>query len=103
MSLFVEVFDVEKGCQVIINLDTLLEIAPKQRLDNGKVVDDGCDLFFADGAAVGGKRAMKVRDSYSMFKQFAMQTVSADDVAKVNGRISAGIKKEKAPIEIPTL
>ena len=103
MSLFVEVFDVEKGCQVIINLDTLLEIAPKQRLDNGKVVDDGCDLFFADGAAVGGKRAMKVRDSYSMFKQFAMQTVSAEDVAKVANRISTGIKKEKAPVEIPTL
>jgi hypothetical protein len=103
MSLFVEVFDVEKGCQVIVNLDTLLEIAPKQRLENGKVVDDGCDLFFADGAAVGGKRAMKVRDSYAMFKQFAMQTVSSDDIAKLNGRISTGVKKEKAPIEIPTL
>jgi hypothetical protein len=103
MSLFVEVFDVEKNCQVIINLDSILEIAPKQRLDSGKIVDDGCDLFFADGAAVGGKRAMKVRDSYAMFKQFAMQTVSADDVARVNGRISSGIKKEKAPIEIPTL
>ena len=103
MSLFVEVFDVEKSCQVIINLDTVLEVAPKQKLVNGRVTDDGCDLFFADSTSTGGKRAMKVRDSYSMFKQFAMQTVSADDVAKVNGRISTGIKKEKAPIEIPTL
>jgi len=103
MSLFVEVFDVEKNCQVIINLDTLLEVAPKQKLVGGKVTDDGCDLFFTDGAAVGGKRAMKVRDSYSMFKQFAMQTVSADDIAKLNGRVSTGVKKEKAPIEIPTL
>lgn len=103
MSLFVEVFDLEKNCQVIINLDTLLEIAPKQKLINGKVADDGCDLFFADGASVGGKRAMKVRDSYAMFKQFAMQTVSAEDVAKVANRVSNGITKQKAPVEIPTL
>ena len=101
MSIFVEVFDLEKNCNIIINLETVLEIAPKQKLANGRVVDDGCDLFFADGAAVGGKRAMKVRDSYAMFKQFAMQTVSANDVAKVNGRISAGVTKE--PIKIPTL
>lgn len=103
MSLFVEVFDLEKNCNVIINLDSLLEIAPKQKLVGNRVADDGCDLFFADGAAVGGKRTMKVRDSYSMFKQFAMQTVSADDVAKVNGRVSSGVTKEKAPITIPTL
>jgi len=93
----------EKNCNVIINLDSLLEIAPKQKLVGNRVADDGCDLFFADGAAVGGKRTMKVRDSYSMFKQFAMQTVSADDVAKVNGRVSSGVTKEKAPITIPTL
>ena len=103
MALFVEIDSVDKQCKVIINLDTLLEVAPKQKLVGGKVTDDGCDLFFTDGAAVGGKRAMKVRDSYSMFKQFAMQTVSADDIAKLNGRVSTGVKKEKAPIEIPTL
>jgi len=103
MSIFVEVFDLEKNCNIIINLETVLEIAPKQKLANGRVVDDGCDLFFADGAAVGGKRAMKVRDSYTMFKQFALQTVSAEDVAKVSARVSTGIVKQKAPIEIPTL
>jgi hypothetical protein len=63
----------------------------------------GCEIAFPDQASVGGKRTMKVTDSYSMFKQFAMQTVSAEDIAKLNGRVSNGVKKEKAPIEIPTL
>jgi len=105
MSLFIEVNDVEKGCQVIINLDEVMEIAPKVRRENNKLVDDGCDIFFADSAAVGGKRAMKVTDSYTLFKQFVMQTVSADDIAKVNGRIKVSGKKEPAPVpelNIPT-
>lgn len=82
MAMFVEVFDEAKGCEIIINLDEVMEVAPKIKLENGVRVDGGCDLFFRDSAAVGGKRALKVRDSYSLFKQFAMQTVSADDVAK---------------------
>ena len=90
MSLFVELNDVEKGCQVIINLDTVMEIAP---LRTG-----GCEIAFPDQASVGGKRTMKVTDSYSMFKQLALQVVSADDIAKVNGRIAAG-KKEKPPVD----
>jgi hypothetical protein len=90
MSLFVEVNDVEKGCQVIINLDTVMEIAP---LRTG-----GCEIAFPDQASVGGKRTMKVTDSYAMFKQLALQVVSAEDIAKVNGRIAAG-KKEKPPVD----
>ena len=74
MALFVEVNSVDKGCKVIINLESVLEIAP---LRSG-----GCDLFFPDDAAVGGKTAMKVTDSYEAFKQFAMETVSADDIAR---------------------
>jgi hypothetical protein len=73
MSLFIEVDSVEKNCKVIINLDSILEIAP---LRGG-----GCDLFITDSASVGGKVSMKVKDSYSLFKQFAMQTVSPDDIA----------------------
>jgi len=33
-----------------------------------------------------------------MFKQLALQVVSAEDIAKVNGRIAAG-KKEKPPVD----
>ena len=91
MSLFVEVESVEKKCKVIINLDSVMEIAP--------LLAGGCDLFFSDQAAVGGKMSMKVKDSYELFKQFAMQTVSSEDIAK-----RFPTKKSKdAPIEIPTL
>jgi hypothetical protein len=99
MALFVEVDDVEKGCKVIINLDSVMEVAPLRA--------GGCELFFPDAAAVGGKRSMKVKDSYPLFKQFAMQQVSAEDIARVNGR-SKSVIKEKAPVgdilgNIPTL
>lgn len=74
MSLFVEVNSVDKGCPVIINLDSVMEIAP--------LASGGCALFFPDSAAVGGKTAMKVTDSYEQFKQFAIQPVSAEDIAR---------------------
>jgi hypothetical protein len=90
MSLFVEVESIEKNCKVIINLDEVLEIAP--------LAKGGCDLFFNDAAAVGGTRVMKVKNNYDLFTQFAMQTVSSDDIAKrVKGL------KAAAGMEIPKL
>jgi hypothetical protein len=74
MSLFVEVQSVDKGCKVIINLDMVVEIAP--------LAAGGCDIFYSDSAAVNGKTAMKVKDSYALFQQLAMQTVSSEDIAK---------------------
>jgi hypothetical protein len=94
MALFIEVNDVEKKCQVIINLDSVMEIAP--------LWSGGCELAFPDQASVGGKRTMKVKDSYLLFKQMAIQPVSAEDVARVNGR-NKGIVKEKAPVDIPDI
>jgi hypothetical protein len=85
MSLFVEVDSIEKDTKVVINLDHIVEIAPLR--------EGGTALFFNDGAAVNGIRSMKVKDSYNMFKQFAMQTVSsdmiADRIAKIN--LAAGV------------
>lgn len=74
MSLFVEVDSVEKQCKVIINLDEVVEIAP---LSAG-----GCAVFFTDGAGMNSKSAMRVKNGYDEFKQFVMQTVSADDIQK---------------------
>jgi hypothetical protein len=74
MGLFVEVESLEKRCTVIINLENVQEIAP--------LLEGGCALFFADGAAAGGKVAYKVKNSYDEFKQFALQTVSSEDIAK---------------------
>lgn len=73
MALFVEVNSLEKNCKVIVNLESVVEIAP--------LASGGCILFIADSAATGGKTPMKVSDSYNLFKQFAMQTVSAEDIA----------------------
>ena len=86
MSLFVEVFSVEKNCKVVINLDMVVEIAP--------LAAGGCDIFYSDSAAVNGKTAMKVKDSYAMFQQLAMQTVSTEDIAK---KVKA-LKGEALPI-----
>jgi len=86
MSLFVEVNSVDKGCPVIINLDSVMEIAP--------LASGGCALFFPDSAAVGGKTAMKVTDSYEQFKQFAIQPVSAEDIARRFPKVT--------PVEQPT-
>jgi len=74
MSLFIEVTSVEKGCPVIVNLDHIVEIAP--------LTSGGCALFMTDGAGMNSKNAMKVEEDYSLFKQFAMQTVTAEDIEK---------------------
>jgi hypothetical protein len=93
MSLFVEVESIERGCQVIINIDNIIEIAPLK--------EGGCALFYSDSAAVGGKMSMKVRDSYEMFKQFAMTTVSSDmiqdRIAKINEKVPADMKQPAKP------
>lgn len=73
MSMFIEVGSIEKNCRVIINLDKILEIAPLK--------DGTTAIFFEDAAAVGGKTSMKVSDSYALFRQFVLETVSPDDIA----------------------
>ena len=90
MSLFVEVDSIEKSCPVIINLDMVSEIAP---LSAG-----GCAIFMPDGT--GGSVSMKVKNEYSEFKQFVLQTVSSADVEKQVKKLK-NIPKE--PIHIPTL
>ena len=74
MSLFVEVNSVEKQCPVIINLDHIVEIVPLR--------EGGSALFVADPNVPGGRSQIKVTDSYTQFQQFAVQPVSADDIAK---------------------
>lgn len=86
MSLFVEVTSVDKQCKVILNLDHVVEIAP--------LVSGGCAVFMADGAGMNSKTSMKVKEDYELFKQFAMQTVTSEDISK---RFP---KKEKAPTSV---
>ena len=82
MALFVEVESVEKECKVVMNLDEVIEIAP--------LLDGGCVLILSDS------RYYKVKDSYDQFKQFAMQTVSSEDIAK---RVKS-LKKAAGTLEL---
>lgn len=97
MSTFVEVQSVDKSCQVIINLDSVVEIAP--------LAAGGCEVYFNDGAAVNGVRVMKVKDSYTLFQQFALQTVSAEDINTRFGqkKIVGNGKTQTVVAEIPKL
>jgi len=92
MGLFVEVESVDKGCKVIVNLDEVLEIAP--------LAAGGCALFFADSASVGGSKTYKVKDSYEQFSQFAIQPVSAEDIAK---RFPSKKPNKPVDLDIPKL
>ena len=74
MAMFIEVDSVDKNCPVIVNLEEIVEIAP--------LVTGGCAIFFADGAGMNSKSAMKVKNEYSQFKQFVMQTVTAESIEK---------------------
>jgi len=97
MSLFVEVDSLEKGCPVIINLDHIVEIAP--------LAAGGCALFTADGAGMNSKSSMVVKNDYNEFKQFAMQTVSAEDIARRFPKVAEMAKnatsKKKDPVDAP--
>jgi hypothetical protein len=74
MATFVEVNSIApKNCKLIINLDNIIEIAP--------LVAGGCVLYFS-AIEAGGPRTMTVSDDYSAFVQFAMSTVTAEDIAK---------------------
>jgi hypothetical protein len=85
MAMFVEVGSMDKQCKVIINLDSIHEIAP--------LASGGCALFLTDGGLT------KVTDSYEQFKQFAMQTVSSEDIAK---KVKS-LKGSTSALEIPKL
>jgi hypothetical protein len=61
-----------------------MEIAP--------LVGGGCALFTSQGTII------KVADNYEQFKQFAMETVSAADVAKRVAKLPQ-VEKEPAPID----
>ena len=92
MSTFIEVDSVEKQTKVIINLDEVLEIAP--------LAAGGCVLFFADQSSPGGKTSYKVKDSYEQFRQFAIQPVSAEDIAK---RFPSKKPNKPVDLDIPKL
>ena len=97
MSTFVEVNSADKNCPVIVNLDMIVEIAP--------LVDGGCILFMNDGAGMNSRQGIRVKDDYQQFKQFAMQTVTAEDIERRFPKSEKPSKKVlvDTPLEIPKL
>lgn len=101
MSIFVEVNSIApKNCKLIINLDYVLEVAP--------LITGGCVLTIGAQEA-GTSRTITVSDDYSAFKQFVMQTVTADDINKrfpKKERPSSNIKAQEegrgVELDIPT-
>jgi hypothetical protein len=89
MTMLVEVNSLDKKCPVIINLEAVVEIAP--------LVGGGCALFMADGH--GGAVTMKVSNDYSEFKQFVLETVKPEDIAKRFGKT----KVKDLSLDIPKL
>ena len=71
MSTFVEVVSADKECQMIVNLDHVSEIIP--------LAMGGCIVTLNYG---GAKTELKVKDDYGQFRQFAMQTVSSEDIER---------------------
>lgn len=86
MSLFIEVDSKDKQCPVIINLDTVCEIAP--------LAAGGCAIFYSDSSGSGSRSSMTVENDYSQFKQFVMQTVSAEDIARKFPKVSKPVDRE---------
>lgn len=97
MALFVEVSSIDKRCNVIINLDHIVEIAPLK--------EGGCALFMTDSAGMNSKTSIRVSNTYELFKQFAMQTVSADDIERRFPKNVPTSKKKSVDdtLEIPKL
>lgn len=96
MSMFIEVTSIApKKTKLIINLESVCEIAPLR--------DGGCAIAFRDSIA-GSIRTMTVEDDYTVFKQFVLQTVSAEDIAARFPKAKKREEKVVIPdIKIPTL
>ena len=91
MSMFVEVNSIApKNCRLIINLDNIIEIAP--------LIAGGCVLYFATLEA-GSPRTITISDDYSVFQQFVLQTVKAEDIAKKFPKVTRREENVKSQTE----
>jgi len=96
MATFIEVNSLDKMCPVIVNLDTIVEIAP--------LASGGCILFINDGMGTNSRQGIRVSDDYKNFKQFAMETVTAEDIAKRFPTKKSDKKSDlNSTLEIPKL
>ena len=75
--MLIKVKSREKRCEVIINLDQVIEIAPLR--------DGGCAIrltYDGDVTPKSGFRELIVDNKFTEFEQFVLETVTTDSVSK---------------------
>ena len=75
--MFIKVKSREKQCDVIINLDHVVEISPLR--------DGGCAIRFVydgDVTAKAGYREILVDNKFTEFEQFVLETVTTETMSK---------------------
>ena len=75
--MLIKVQSREKQCDVIINLDHVIEISPLR--------DGGCAIrltYDGDVTPKTGYREIQVDNKFSEFEQFVLQTVTSESVSK---------------------
>lgn len=88
--MFIEVNSTApKQCTLIINMDYILEVAP--------LITGGCVISMGAQEA-GTSRTITVSDDYSVFKQFVLQTVTAESIEKRFPKVK---KEKEAPVVKP--
>jgi hypothetical protein len=75
--MLIQVKSREKHCDVIINLDHVMEIAPLQ--DGGTAIRM---VYDGDITSKVGYREIHVDNKFSEFQQFVLETVTVDTVSK---------------------
>lgn len=106
--MLIKVKSREKLCEVIINLDHVIEIAPLR--------DGGCAIrlvYDGDITQKTGYRELHVDNKFTEFEQFVLQTVTVDTVSKkvqelkkqqekIGPKESVPLKKGEDDLDIPT-
>lgn len=93
--MLIQVKSREKNCDVIINLDHVMEIAP--------LSDGGCEIRFVydgDVTSKGGNRSIRVNNNYKEFQQFVLQTVTTEEVSKKVAELKKLQKGNKEPVAL---
>jgi hypothetical protein len=99
--MLVKVKSREKGCDVIINMEHVIEITPLK--DGGTAI-----RFVYDGSVTGkgGYREIHVDNKFSEFEQFVLETVTAESVSKKVAELKKQQekigKKEKVVLPVNT-
>ena len=98
--MLIKVKSREKQCEVIINLDHVIEISPLR--DGGSAIRF---IYDGDVTAKAGYREIFVDNKFTEFEQFVLQTVEVETVSKKVADLKKQQEKlgEKEKIDIPTL